>query len=119
MGRLITFFEARSVQVVLLSEYGITEVDQPVHPNRIFREKGWITIKDELGLEQLDCGASRVFALADHQVAHIYLNDPRLKSEVMATLKASEGVADVLDTKQMEAYRIKPPTSGRLDRDCR
>ena len=114
VGRLITFFEARSVQVVLLSEYGITEVDQPVHPNRIFREKGWITIKDELGLEQLDCGASRVFALADHQVAHIYLNDPRLKSEVMATLKASEGVADVLDTKQMEAYRINHPRAGDL-----
>ncbi len=61
--------------VVLLSEYGITNVDTPIHLNRIFREHGWLAVKDELGLEILDAGASKVFAVADHQVAHIYVND--------------------------------------------
>ncbi len=75
VGDLIDFFGKRGVQVVLLSEYGITNVDTPVHLNRIFRERGWLTVKDELGLEILDAGASKVFAVADHQVAHIYLND--------------------------------------------
>ena len=75
VGGLIDFFAKQSVQVVLLSEYGISAVDTPVHLNRLFRERGWLTIKEELGLELLDCGASRVFAVADHQVAHIYLND--------------------------------------------
>ncbi len=39
VGELIDFFEARGVQVVLLSEYGITPVERPVHLNRIFRER--------------------------------------------------------------------------------
>ena len=74
VGDLIDFFGKRGVQVVLLSEYGITNVDKPVHLNRLFRERGWLAVKDELGLEILDAGASKVFAVADHQVAHIYLN---------------------------------------------
>ena len=97
VGDLITFFEERSIQVVLLSEYGISDVDRPIHLNRIFREKGWITIKDELGLEQLDCGASQAFAVADHQVAHVYVNDKAIQDEVRAVLESIEGVDSVLD----------------------
>ena len=72
---LYDFYSDKNVNVTILSEYGITPVDRPIHLNRIFREKGWITIKDELGLEILDLGASKVFAIADHQVAHVYVND--------------------------------------------
>jgi predicted AlkP superfamily pyrophosphatase or phosphodiesterase len=79
VGDLIDFFRAQSTQVVLLSEYGITNVNTPIHLNRLFRQLDWVTIKEELGLELLDCGASKVFAVADHQVAHIYLNDLSLK----------------------------------------
>jgi predicted AlkP superfamily pyrophosphatase or phosphodiesterase len=85
-GDLIDFFRKRSVQVAVLSEYGITEVDTPIHLNRLFRRHGWLALKDELGLETLDCGASSVFAVADHQVAHIYLNDPALEAKVRAVL---------------------------------
>ena len=95
LADLIPFLEGRGVEVVVLSEYGISEVSRVVHLNRLFREKGWITIKDELGLEQLDCGASKVFAVADHQVAHVYLNDQSLKSEVRSLLEGTEGVEEV------------------------
>src|SRR6185369_7534905 len=50
VGDLIDFFRALSIQVVLLSEYGITNVDKPIHLNRLFRQQGWLTIKEELGL---------------------------------------------------------------------
>ena len=46
---LITYFEKQGTQVILLSEYGITSVSKPVHLNRLFREKGWIQVKDEQG----------------------------------------------------------------------
>jgi predicted AlkP superfamily pyrophosphatase or phosphodiesterase len=114
VGRLIEFFEARDVQVVLLSEYGITEVTHPVHLNRIFRQQGWITIKDELGLEQLDCGASQAFAMADHQVAHIYINDPSIKERIKETLLAAEGVEQVLDSEEKAAFGIDHPRAGDL-----
>jgi predicted AlkP superfamily pyrophosphatase or phosphodiesterase len=93
---LIEFFEGKeSVVPIVLSEYGISPVTHDIALNRLFRSKGWITVKNELGKELLDCGASRVFAIADHQVAHIYLNDASLKDEVVTLLKSTDGIADV------------------------
>ncbi len=63
---LVTFFEKRGVQVVLLSEYGITQVDRPIHINRMFREKDWIVWRDELGRETIDLGNCKAFAIPDH-----------------------------------------------------
>ncbi|MEC9330814.1 MAG: alkaline phosphatase family protein, partial [Verrucomicrobiota bacterium] len=94
-GNLINFFENRGVNVILLSEYGITPVHHPIHLNRLFREQGWLTIKDELGLERLDCGNSKVFAVADHQVAHIYINDASIESKVRSLLESTTGIASV------------------------
>lgn len=95
LADLIPFYESRGVEVVVLSEYGISKVSQAVALNREFRKQGWIAIKDELGLEQLDCGASQVFAVADHQVAHIYLNDKSLREEVRALVAGLAGVEEV------------------------
>lgn len=94
---LIRFYEERGVRVLLLSEYGISPVNRAVHLNRIFREKGWIQTKEELGLETLDCGASRAFAIADHQVAHVYVNDPSIRWEVRRLLGSTPGVDEVRD----------------------
>ena len=114
VGDLIHFFKQRAVKVILLSEYGITPVSRPVHLNRIFRDKGWIAIKEELGTEILDLGASKVFAIADHQIAHVYLNDPSLISEVRQTLEATEGVAQVLGGGDKASAGLDHPRSGDL-----
>jgi predicted AlkP superfamily pyrophosphatase or phosphodiesterase len=96
VGDLIRFYEHRNIQVVLLSEYGITDVDEPVHLNRVFRERGWLSIKDELGRDQIDLGGSKAFAIADHQLAHVYVQDAALLPEVKAVLEATPGVERVL-----------------------
>jgi predicted AlkP superfamily pyrophosphatase or phosphodiesterase len=113
-GDLIAYYSRRDVQVLLLSEYGISEVDRPIHLNRVFRAQGWIAIREELGLELLDCGASRAFAVADHQVAHIYVNDPSIKSEVRALIERQEGIAEVLDGAGKVARRIDHTRAGDL-----
>src|SRR5437588_10114677 len=90
-GDLIEFFEKESVQVVLLSEYGISAVETTVHLNRLFRKQDWLAVKEELGRELLDCGASRVFAVADHQITHIYLNDRSLENAERRVLETQAG----------------------------
>lgn len=95
LGDLIHFFEQRNVTVTLLSEYGISEVNHAIHLNRLFRKKGWLSIKDELGLERLECGQSKVFSVADHQVAHVYVLDKSLKAEVKVFLEQVDGVEEV------------------------
>jgi predicted AlkP superfamily pyrophosphatase or phosphodiesterase len=111
---LITFFENRGAEVLLLSEYGITSVNKPVHLNRIFREKGWIQVKNELGLETLDAGTSAVFAVADHQVAHIHVNDHSKLAEAKALLEKTPGIEKVLDAQGKKDYHIDHARSGDL-----
>jgi len=114
VGELIKYYEERGVKVVLLSEYGISDVNQPVHLNRLFREKGWLEIKNELGFETIELGSSRVFALADHQIAHIYLNDLSIKSQVQKLLEDSPGVQMVLDEPEKTHLKINHPRCGDL-----
>ena len=111
---LITYFESQGTQVLLLSEYGITTVSRPIHLNRVFREKGWIQVKNELGLETLDAGTSKVFAVADHQVAHVHVQDQSLLAEVKALLEALPGVEKVLDAQGKKGAHLDHARSGDL-----
>jgi predicted AlkP superfamily pyrophosphatase or phosphodiesterase len=113
-GDLIDYYEARDAQVIFLSEYGITPVSRPVHLNRVLRKKGFIAVREELGRELLDAGASTAFAVADHQVAHVYVNDPARIPQVRSLLEATEGVAEVLDEEGKRAHRIDHARSGEL-----
>ncbi len=114
VGNLIEFFEERDVQVLLLSEYGITPVTTPIHINRRFREENWITTREELGRELLDCGASKVFAVADHQVAHIYVRDASLLHLVRGFVSKLPGVARVLGEKEKLEAGIDHSRAGDL-----
>ncbi len=114
VGDLIDFFAKRSVQVVLLSEYGIVQVDQAIHLNRLFRDKGWITVKEELGRELLDFGACRAFAVADHQIAHVYINDPLVSQNVRALLEDTPGIDRVLGPEEKRAAGIDHDRAGDL-----
>jgi predicted AlkP superfamily pyrophosphatase or phosphodiesterase len=98
VGDLIDFYEKKGVRVVILSEYGITKANKVIFPNRMFRRKGWLEVKDELGLEYLDCGGSQAFALTDHQIAHVYLNqkDEAFLNKVRSALEEMDGVSSVL-----------------------
>ena len=111
---LVLFYQEREVQVILLSEYGITDVSHPVSLNRVLRDQGWLQIRQERGLELLDSGASKAFAVADHQVAHVYLKDSRDQSEVMSLLQSVNGVAEVWGEEQKKLHGIDHVRSGDL-----
>ena len=111
---LIEFYEARDGKVIVLSEYGITEVSQPIHLNRLFREEGLITVREELGKEILIPGASKAFAVADHQIAHVYVNDPSCMSQVRNILENTAGIDLVLDKAGKEQYHLDHSRSGEL-----
>ncbi len=100
-GDLIDYYESRGIRPLVVSEYGISPVERPVHLNRLFRDQGWIQVKDELGRETLDAGGSRVFAVADHQVAHVYLQDPGMLREVRGFLDEVPGVDEVRSAGEM------------------
>jgi predicted AlkP superfamily pyrophosphatase or phosphodiesterase len=113
-GELIEAARRAGAAVVVLSEYGITEVSRPVHVNRALRRAGWLAVREELGREQLDAGASQAFAVADHQVAHVYVARPELVPEVAALLRELPGVERVLDAEGKRDAGLDHPRSGEL-----
>ncbi|HEY1170722.1 MAG TPA: nucleotide pyrophosphatase/phosphodiesterase family protein [Verrucomicrobiae bacterium] len=114
VGDLITFYESRSIKPLIVSEYGITQVTKAIHLNRLFRQQGWLTVKEELGLELLDAGASKVFAVADHQIAHIYVNDRSLLNTVRSLLEKQDGIPHVLDDAGKREHGIAHTRAGDL-----
>lgn len=112
--QLVSYYEGQGCEIIILSEYGITNVDQPIHINRILREAGLIAVREERGTELLDPGASKAFAVADHQIAHIYINDESRRSEVRHLLERVPGVDKVLDRDGKRAHRIQHSRSGEF-----
>jgi len=112
--QLVTYYEKEGCQVILLSEYGITNVNHPVHINRVLREAGLLSVRVERGLELLDPGASRAFAVSDHQLAHIYINDPSCYKQVRTLLEKVPGVELLLDREGKRTHHIHHARSGDL-----
>lgn len=112
--KLVEFYENKSIKIILLSEYGIAPVKYPIHLNRLFREHGLLGIREERGLELLDPGASKAFVVADHQIAHVYINDPSVRDEVVSLLKDVKGIELILDKNQQKEYHIDHERSGDL-----
>lgn len=111
---LVNFYIKKGSRIILLSEYGITNVCQPVHLNRVLRQHDLLAIRVERGLELLDAGASKAFAVADHQVAHIYINDVSVTRKVQTIIEAVPGVELVLDREAQKAYHINHERAGDL-----
>ncbi|MEW6582843.1 MAG: nucleotide pyrophosphatase/phosphodiesterase family protein, partial [Actinomycetota bacterium] len=100
--------------VVVLSEYGLSPATRPVHVNRALRAAGLLAVSTQLGMEYLDPGRSRAFAVADHQVAHVYVRDPGDVPAVRDLLADLPGVAEVLDEDGKARAGLAHPRSGEL-----
>ncbi|NJB35038.1 alkaline phosphatase family protein [Croceivirga sp. JEA036] len=112
--QLVSYYEAQQASVVILSEYGITNVNNPVHINRYLRKKGWLGIRVERGLELLDAGASEVFAVADHQIAHVYIKNKEQLEVVADYLKKIDGIEQVLLGKEKETLGMAHERAGDI-----
>jgi predicted AlkP superfamily pyrophosphatase or phosphodiesterase len=103
-----------SRRIVVLSEYGIVPVRRTVPINRALREAGFLAVRQEAGSELLDPVASQAFAVADHQLAHVYVAEPGLVAPVARLLESVPGISCVLDETGKRAHALDHPRSGEL-----
>ncbi len=78
------------------------------------RKSGYITVREEVGGEILIPGGSRAFAVADHQIAHIYIEDPDDIEPVKRLIEAVPGVEKVLDDEGKKNFDLDHERSGEL-----
>ncbi|MCE9592282.1 MAG: alkaline phosphatase family protein [Planctomycetes bacterium] len=114
VGRLLDYFNKHGVRVIVLSEYGIEPVTEAIPINRVLRQAGALKVRLEDGLEMLDAGASDAFAVADHQAAHVYVNDPAQVGHLAAMCASIKGVARVLDRKAQTEMELAHRRAGDL-----
>jgi predicted AlkP superfamily pyrophosphatase or phosphodiesterase len=107
---------ARSVGagVWVVSEYGHVDVAQPVYANRALRQAGLLDVREGPFGEQPDLFTSRAFAVCDHQVAHVYVNDLVDVPRVRDVLTALCGVARAVSGEERSEVGLKHERSGDL-----
>jgi predicted AlkP superfamily pyrophosphatase or phosphodiesterase len=113
-GELGEHLRCDGARLVVLSEYGMSAVSGAIHLNRALREAKLIQVRRELGRELLDAGASEAFAVADHQIAHVYVRRPERIPEVQRLVERVPGVEAVLDQEGKRAAGLDHPRSGEL-----
>jgi predicted AlkP superfamily pyrophosphatase or phosphodiesterase len=114
LGPLLDAAQAEGITVVALSEYGITPARRPVDVNRALRRAGLLNVHTQAGMEYLDPWTSRAFAVADHQVAHVYVRDPADTARVRDLVDELQGVDEVLDRTGQAKIGIDHDRAGEL-----
>ena len=115
IGRLVEGWDAvdhdRPTWLVA-GEYAISPVERVAYPNRVLREAGYLSPREEEDGEHLDPAAQRAWALCDHQVAHVFVRDPADVVAVADLLAAQPEIDHVLTGGQRGA--LDHPRSGEV-----
>ena len=114
LAPLLADADAQGLRTLVVSENGITDVDRPVDVNRVLRREGLLQVHTQAGMEYLDPWTSRAFAVADHQVAHVYVRDPADRERVATLLAGLPGVEQVLDRDAQREAGVGHARSGDL-----
>ena len=100
-------------QFVIVSEYGFNDVQSHVPLNRKLREAGLLTVRTINDREYVDFELSKAFAMVDHQIAHVYINDGHTEP-IKRVLENIEGVERILSTEDKKTLNINHERSGDL-----
>lgn len=96
IGKLLATADQVGAEVVITSEYALEEATRVVHVNRALRRAGLLAVRETPVGEVLDPIASRAFAVADHQIAHVYCRDSGSRQAARDLLEGMPGVAELL-----------------------
>ncbi len=98
-------------RVVLVSEYGMTDVERSLAPNQLLVNSGLLALDDTGEIDYAHCDA---FALCDHQVAHVYCRDEAAQDRVVTLLAEHSEVASMHAGPQRQAIGLHTPRAGNV-----
>lgn len=113
IGELDESARSAGASVMVVSDYAIKDVRKSIDINREFRKRGLISVREIKGKEYIEIGDCKAFAMVDHQVAHIYINDPAARADVLAILKGHD-VEILGDDAEKKTHAIDHPRSGDI-----
>ena len=114
IGDLVTAAEAAGAATLVVSEYALDSVRAPIALNRELRRAGLLEVRETPGGELLDPFGSRAFAVADHQLAHIYTQDEDARQAAREVVRSVDGVAALLEGDSRREAGLDHPNAGDL-----
>ena len=125
IGQFMTALEQQGLAdqsaVCVFSEYSLSEVNGAVLINQVLRRENLLSVREIEGREYLDFELSRAFAMVDHQVAHVYVQNPEDIDRVKILLESLEGIDNVFGDAEKKQFQVDHERSGELiavsDRD--
>ncbi len=100
-------------QFVIFSEYGFNDVLYHIPLNRELRDAGLLSVRTINDKEYIDFEFSKAFAMVDHQIAHVYINDASAE-QIKRVLEKIDGVDRVLSAEDMKTLKINHERTGDL-----
>ena len=104
----------RGARIWVVSEYGHVQVNLAVQPNRALRQAGLLTVRPGPFGEMLDTFTSRAFAVCDHQLAHVYVQEQADVPRTQELLAGLPGVERVLTGREREEFHLTHRRAGDL-----
>jgi len=102
-------------EVLLFGDYAMGTVTKDVvFPNRALSAAGLFRTRRVGHMLYPDYHESRAFAVTDHEIAHVYVRDPRDVEPARERLRTLPGVASVLDRPAQKELGLDHARSGEL-----
>ncbi len=114
VGDLLAAAQRANAETIVVSEYGIVSVEHPIDVNIALRKAGLLAARATPAGEVLDVFASRAFAVADHQIAHVYVRDAADRAKARRCLESLAHVDRVLEGADLEALGLAHERAGDL-----
>ena len=112
LARVVEAAKSIGARVMVVSEYGISDVHTPIDINRQLCRMGLLETRSGPYGDMLDVMDSRAFAVADHQIAHVYLKNACDHERVREALFNIPGIEHVLDRDAQAEFAINHARSG-------
>jgi predicted AlkP superfamily pyrophosphatase or phosphodiesterase len=100
-------------RVWVVNEYAHVQAEQPIYVNRALRRAGLLAVRQGPFGEQLDTFRG-AFAVCDHQLAHVYLQDQALIPRVRNILSELAGVDRVVGDDERAEIGLDHGRAGGL-----
>lgn len=115
MESLCARAEQTGYEVLFFGDYALESVTgKPVYPNRVLRGAGWFKVRAVQSGLYPDFFASTAFAMADHQVAHVFTADETTSRAARKELQELEGIGEILDRSAQQEAGLDLAHSGEL-----
>ena len=112
--KLVRRAKVQGYDILIFGDYHIAPVNGAVMPNLALRHAGLMNVRDVKGMMYPDFYSSRAFAVADHEIAHVYVSNRSDVPIVQKTLENLPGLKETLDHEAQIKIGLNHEKSGEL-----